>query len=260
MVSDDMVSRQQCDKPMSERPTCKAVSSVRQERTSGSDRLLLHLVRHGQTDWNATRRIQGHRDVPLNDAGREQARALGADLAGMRFDRVYCSTSCRARETADLVLQQSGQHVEYRDELREICLGEWEGWYWADLEQLYPDMCRQFFRSVPGFRAPGAETHAEVQARGVKAIERIVDDVGRGDVLVVSHGALLKRLFAAYTGTDLANRTNLPVLANCAHSIIEATGNQRRLLTVGGTPVHETPWSSPEPVHREQVEHKPAMP
>lgn len=195
----------------------------------------LHLVRHGQTDWNAARRIQGHRDIPLDHTGRAQARALGETLKQTAFSAVYSSTSCRARETAELVLQRS-QAIICRDELREICLGEWEGRYWQEIERQEPDRYRQHMSYDPDFRAPGAETRGELRRRGIAALSAIVTETGTGNVLVVSHGALIKQVLAAFMNIDLSARNPVPPVPNCAHSIIDIVDGVYDVRFVDGQP------------------------
>ena len=87
----------------------------------------LLLVRHGETDWNAEGRLQGHTDTLLNDYGRRQAAALGEDLAGDGIDVVYSSDLARARETAEIVAGRLGLPVVLEPGLREKNWGSWEG-------------------------------------------------------------------------------------------------------------------------------------
>src|SRR5437763_16473885 len=89
---------------------------------------MLLLVRHGETDWNAERRWQGHADVPLNEHGRSQAKLLADELAGERaLDAIYVSDLSRARETADIVGTRLGLPVVLARDLREIEVGSREG-------------------------------------------------------------------------------------------------------------------------------------
>jgi len=87
----------------------------------------LLLVRHGETDWNAAGRLQGHTDRPLSDYGREQARRLAEELVGEEFDAIYASDLARARETAEIVGAQLDLPVVLDPDLREKNWGTWEG-------------------------------------------------------------------------------------------------------------------------------------
>ena len=85
------------------------------------------LVRHGESTWNSERRFQGTLDAPLSARGRAQASALAAGLADTRFDALYTSPLSRARDTAAACAERLGLEAVPLDELREICLGDWEG-------------------------------------------------------------------------------------------------------------------------------------
>jgi broad specificity phosphatase PhoE len=87
----------------------------------------LLLVRHGETDWNAVGRLQGHTDRPLSDYGREQARRLADELAEEEFEAIYASDLARARETAEIVGVQLQLPVVLDPDLREKDWGNWEG-------------------------------------------------------------------------------------------------------------------------------------
>jgi broad specificity phosphatase PhoE len=87
----------------------------------------LLLVRHGETDWNAEGRLQGHTDRPLSDLGRRQARQLAGELASEELDAIYSSDLARARETAEIVGERLGLPVVLDPDLREKDWGTWEG-------------------------------------------------------------------------------------------------------------------------------------
>src|SRR3954469_18439411 len=87
----------------------------------------LLLVRHGETDWNAEGKLQGHTDRPLNDYGRRQAEALAERLAEERVDAVYARDLARTRETAEIVGARLGLPVVLDPDLRERNWGTWEG-------------------------------------------------------------------------------------------------------------------------------------
>ena len=89
----------------------------------------LYLVRHGQTDWNKEKRLQGQEDIPLNDFGRHLAKETGIGLRNVRFDLCFSSDLKRALETANLILDEGSSKVPIimDKRLKEIAFGEWEG-------------------------------------------------------------------------------------------------------------------------------------
>jgi len=154
----------------------------------------LLLVRHGETDWNAEGKLQGHTDRPLNDYGRRQARALAERLAGEEIEAVYASDLSRARETAEILGAQLGLPVAVDPDLREKNWGNWEG-LTAD-ERLRIE-----------YEGESSEDH---RSRTLRAVERIVERHPAGRVVVVTHGGSLRRLQAAVAGVAS------PVIENCA--------------------------------------------
>src|SRR5438034_11161678 len=100
---------------------------------------MLLLARHGETDWNRDRRWQGHADPPLNDSGREQARALARELAADPPSAVYTSDLSRSHETAAIVAAELGLPVTADARLREVDVGEWSGLLWSEIAERYPD-------------------------------------------------------------------------------------------------------------------------
>lgn len=208
----------------------------------------LHIVRHGQTDWNALRRIQGQLDSELDDTGKQQARDRGADFIDMDIIAVYSSSSKRTRQTTELVLGTRTDAVTFRDDLREVKLGVWQGHYWADIEEQYPELVELHAKGSPLFEVEGAEKSSDVQLRGITAIESIISahaNASENDnILIVSHGAIMKTILAYYLEIPLDELHSFSSLPNCAHCIIEANGNDRTVTTIASTPIKETDWAT----------------
>jgi probable phosphoglycerate mutase len=96
------------------------------------------LIRHGETAWNAERRLQGHLDIPLNDEGERQAALLGGALALETIDLVVSSDLTRARQTAQAVASLRGLAVQQDPALRERCYGGFEGLLYSEIEARFP--------------------------------------------------------------------------------------------------------------------------
>ena len=188
----------------------------------------IHLIRHGETAWNAEGRIQGHADNPLNELGRKQARALRDSLAQLAPARIYCSTSLRARKTADLAFGHLGVELTPVADLREIYLADWEGFLYAEIERIHPAEVHAFRHEPHRFEYPGAETFAQLQARGLRALADIIARERSGsDVMVVSHGAMIRTLLGHYLERPLSRLWEPPRMHNCAHSILEVSPDGR---------------------------------
>jgi probable phosphoglycerate mutase len=142
------------------------------------------LARHGETDWNGERRVQGHSDRPLNDRGHAQARALAESLAHEPLDAVYSSDLARARDTALAVAGPRGLPVGVVEALREKHFGTWEGL--TDAAVL-----RRFPQALGGEWGDG-ETSSAMSTRVVEALRHIAGAHPGGSVLVVSHGGPLR--------------------------------------------------------------------
>jgi broad specificity phosphatase PhoE len=168
------------------------------------------LVRHGETDWNLHRRLQGHADTPLNRRGREQARDLAAELADEPIDAVYSSDLVRAHETARVVAEAHGLDVTAIDDLRERNFGTWEGLSDDEIHARFPE-------AATGVLGDG-ETREEMARRVFDALQRIADSHPGGRVLVVSHGGPLRAVLR-HCGVDGVER-----IANC-HIVRVEAGN-----------------------------------
>ena len=188
----------------------------------------LHLIRHGQTDWNEKRRVQGQSDSRLTQLGEEQAVELGQRIQLVEFDKAFCSSSLRTRQTAANLFPDSRVEIEYLDNLREIFLGPWEGALYNEIEEQEPDSFRHFWEEPHLFDVEGAESFYELQNRAVAVVEKIAELHLDQQIAVVSHGALIKTILCHVENLPMSALWNPPRMHNCAHSIIRfsADGSQ----------------------------------
>ena len=153
------------------------------------------LVRHGETDWSLSGRHTGTTDLPLTEHGEEQARAVGAVLAGRSFSQVLVSPRIRAQRTAELI--GFGSQAVIEPDLAEWDYGAYEGLTTAEIVaergawNLWTD-------GVPAGATPG-ETSEDVQRRALVVLSRVRDDVLAGsDVLLVAHAHIFRALAVAW--------------------------------------------------------------
>ncbi|WP_298289007.1 histidine phosphatase family protein [Thiomonas sp.] len=160
-------------------------------------------LRHGETDWNAASRIQGHTDIALNARGLEQARLTALALADEPVAAVYASDLQRAWQTAQAIAALHGLEVIRDAALRERCFGEFEGHSFAALQPLYPALCERWRQRDPEFAAPGGETLREFAARAQGALLRIAARHAGQLIVVAVHGGVLDAFYRAATGQEL---------------------------------------------------------
>ncbi|NUU05461.1 histidine phosphatase family protein [Leifsonia sp. C5G2] len=145
----------------------------------------ISLVRHGQTDWNLAKRIQGSSDIPLNDTGRAQAETTGRALAGGRFDAIYASPLSRALDTARIIAGHVGLGEPGTiPAVAERQYGEAEGLTGEQILARWPE----------GAPVPGRESREQVVARALPALRELGEQHPGENVIVVSHGGVISSL------------------------------------------------------------------
>jgi 2,3-bisphosphoglycerate-dependent phosphoglycerate mutase len=177
----------------------------------------LILVRHGETDWNRDGRWQGQADAPLNERGREQARALAEQLAGEPVDAVYSSDLSRARETAEIIAARLDREpVEVDPRLREVNVGGWSGLTMAEIEARYPAEVALWRTGDPAHAFAGGETYAAMGERVVDALAEIASRHPDDNVVVVLHGGSIRGALAHAAGITYGEQSRRRAhLRNC---------------------------------------------
>lgn len=174
------------------------------------------LIRHGETDWNVDKRLQGHIDIGLNAEGRRQAEALGEALAGEPLEAVFASDLQRARDTAQAVAARHALPVLIEPALRERCYGGFEGMRHAEIEQRYPQDYAAWKARELDARYPAgervAETMREFSARAVAAVTGLISDGRYRKVAIVSHGGVLECIYRWARQSGLAQPRDFDIL------------------------------------------------
>ena len=166
----------------------------------GDSRIIL--VRHGETDWNKEGRFQGQIDIPLNEAGKNQAQKASNYLKSIDFNKAYSSSMSRPLETAKIILgKKSNLSILKIDELSEISHGLWEGKLEKEIKTTWPEMLDKWHQEPENVIMPEGESIEDVSKRSLNAWQNICKNQNKNDItLVVAHDAVNKTLICNLLG------------------------------------------------------------
>ena len=194
------------------------------------------LIRHGETAWNRMRRMQGHIDIGLNDAGQRQARSLARALQSERPAAIYASDLQRARNTAQAVADMHQLPVHIDSALRERCYGAFEGLMYDEISLQHPEAFALWQSRDPQARFPAgereAETLEEFHQRSVDVITRIAQQHPDQRIVIVTHGGVLDCLYRAAHDLPITSPRDFAIL-NAAINRLHWDGHKFRVLQWG---------------------------
>lgn len=182
----------------------------------------IYLARHGESQWNVLKIVQGQKNIPLTNKGIKQAELLGKRLVNEQIEKIYSSDLARAYDTAKIIGKIIDVEVEPMKEFREINFGVWEGLSKNELLTKYRTEYEKWLKNPKDLILEGAETLAELQERALEGINKIINLNGDryNNILIVSHSATIKVIILGLLGISLNNFKNL-TLGNVSLSIIE---------------------------------------
>ena len=161
-------------------------------------------IRHGETSWNADSRIQGQRDVGLNDTGRWQAKRVGEALADEEITAVYSSDLGRAHQTAQHISEATGIPVIADEGLRERSFGIFEGKTFDEIHEHFPDHAQNWRKRIPDWQPPeGGESLLELRERVRSTMIELARRHPGEQIVVVAHGGVLDTLYRIATGQEV---------------------------------------------------------
>jgi probable phosphoglycerate mutase len=161
------------------------------------------LVRHGETDWNAEKRIQGQTDIPLNETGRAQALAAAFGLAHFRFSAIHASDLARALQTAGAAAERLGLEVRPTPGLRERHYGIFQGLTADEGALRFPAAHARYAARDPDYDFETGESLRGFAARVAAAVDDLVRHHAGQTVLAVTHGGVLDIVYRRATGRPL---------------------------------------------------------
>jgi len=175
------------------------------------------LVRHGETDWNAAKRIQGRTDIPLNDTGKWQAEQTGLYLKDVHWDVVISSPLTRAKETAHLILKHVHAPLVIMDDFIERDYGDAEGMSFEERQKLFPN--KQY---------PNMEPLETIQNRMLEGIEKVRAAYPDQHVLIVAHGAAIHALLTTLADEHMGLQNTR--LVNACLNYVECSDGKWKVL------------------------------
>jgi len=184
----------------------------------------VYIVRHGETEWNAQGRIQGHSDISLSDNGRLQAQSVARRLGNIPFSVAYASDLSRTHETARIILGDTGTPLHTTPQLREYHKGVFEGLTVDEYARQFPDQYQASLQNDLDFAPTGGETIRQASARMARLVEETLQNHLEETVLVVGHGGSLRSLIVALLALPLEANWKF-IMDNCALSLVHTYPN-----------------------------------
>ncbi len=195
----------------------------------------LYIIRHGQTEWNVEKRLQGWKNSPLTQKGRSDAERLAERLKDINFDYIYSSTQERAFKTAEIIKKDRNIDIIKLETLKEIGFGKWQGMKIKDIEVEYKNNYNTYM-DTPHLYQPieGSESFQDIFERAKKALDRIIENGGE-NVLIVSHGVTIRVLIAIIKEISLDDLHSIPIHIGTALNICQIDGEKMKFIVEGDT-------------------------
>lgn len=188
----------------------------------------IYIIRHGETEWNIQRRLQGHADSPLTPKGKAQAGKMGKKLKPIKFAAIFSSDSLRSKRTAEVIALEHKLAVETTKALRERSFGSWEGKtveeFNAKMQKMLDKYDKLSEKQRSTFKiAEDVETNASIMVRLITFLREISVAYAGKTVLVVTHGGTMRE-FLIRTGYAKHKELSFGAIGNMAHAKLLCDG------------------------------------
>jgi broad specificity phosphatase PhoE len=203
--------------------------------------ITLYITRHGETEWNTEKRMQGWLDSNLTENGIKNAISLGERLKETELTAIYSSSSGRTKATTNLIRGERDIPVIYDENLREIKLGQWEGKTHTSIREMYPSEYESFWNAPHLFKAVGGETFEETRARAIQVLNRIKSENKSGNILIVTHSVVIKCLYSFFKNSPIETLWDPPYIHDTSLTIIEMNEKGFKIVLEGDISHLESP-------------------
>jgi probable phosphoglycerate mutase len=192
------------------------------------------LIRHGETDWNREKRLQGYLDIGLNSIGVEQANLLAKVLATESIDVAYASDLSRAYDTALTIANHHEIEVQQDALLRERCYGEIQGKTYAEIEQSHPENYQAWVTRNANFQPKDGESLQQFYDRVITGVKQIAKRHMGQTILIVAHGGVLDCVYREAAKIDISEKRKIELLNTSLNRLV-FDGENFQILSWGDT-------------------------
>ena len=193
----------------------------------------LYVVRHGETQWNFEKRMQGRLDSTLTKKGINDALLLSERLKQTDFQQIITSPSTRARKTAELLKGKRSVPLTTDERLLEIHLGLWQGKTETEIKQQFPEQYEYYWRNPARFENSAGENFLNVKSRVSEFLDETERRFRSGNILVVTHGVVIKTLLLICKNAEIEEIWNPPLIGGTSLTVIRIGTGSKILLMEG---------------------------
>lgn len=197
---------------------------------NGENNLKIYITRHGETEWNIEKRMQGWNNSALTAKGIEESKKLGKRLKDIDFQCIYSSSLKRAVDTSKYIRGNKNTKIVLFDEFREMGLGKWEGLEHNKIEELYKEEYFNYWNNPCLYNNKSGESFYELFKRVESILSIIIKKHKDGNILIVSHGVVIKAIYRIVNGESLKDLWKPPDIGNTSLTIIEVKEGKKKII------------------------------
>jgi broad specificity phosphatase PhoE len=199
--------------------------------------LNIYITRHGETRWNKENRLQGWKNSDLTKGGVRNAILLGERLAQTEFNKIYSSSSERALKTAKLIRSERPIPVIVVDDLKEISFGDWEGKTQEEIEENFEKEYADFWYNPHQYNhlPHKAEGLSDFKQRVKRAMKEIVETNTNGNLLIVTHGVVIKAIMSFFWNIPTKQLWEPPIIHGASLTLVKWDGQEFQKELIGDT-------------------------
>jgi len=194
----------------------------------------IYLTRHGETEWNLKKIMQGWQDSDLTDLGKEQAKWLSERLSKIEFEAVYSSPLNRALETAKIIKKDAFEEIIIKDHLKEMGFGPWEGKTSVEIQRDFKEAYNNFWEKPHLYSGDLCESYYDVKNRVIPLVKDIIERHDK-NVLIVTHTVVIKIIMAYFDARKMEDLWEPPFMHQTSLNLIEIENNQPKIILHGDT-------------------------
>lgn len=193
----------------------------------------IYFVRHGQTEWDEERRMQGQKDSELTAMGREDSKYLAKELNRTEFSQIYSSPLERAMDTARYIKMGRAQEIMPVDSFKEMNLGEWEGMLDRDVMNQYPEEHFNFWNRPHLFKPQGGESFEEFRDRVKKGLDDLIEKAAGDRIVVVTHTLVIKAILSIVHDYPVDDFWKTTVLKSTSLTVLRVEDGKMETIVEG---------------------------